>query len=153
MPEISCELIADNIHVHPAVQKILVDVKSPAGVILITDAIRGAGLPDGNYLIDGRIGIVKNGAVRLSDGRLAGSILTMDRALENIFRSTGRSLNELCPMASLNAAQAIGVSNSKGSLEPGKDADLVLLDSRFNVLLTMVNGEIVWNSEATPRKI
>ena len=146
LPEISCELIADNIHVHPAVQKILFDVKGTAGVILITDAIRGAGLPDGDYPIDERALTIKDGAARLKDGRLAGSVLTMEIALRNVSQSTQRPLGELWPASSWNAARAIGVSGTKGSLEVGKDADLVLLDERFEVQLTMAAGEIVWNA-------
>jgi N-acetylglucosamine-6-phosphate deacetylase len=144
IPQISCELIADNIHVHPAVQKILVDVKSPSGVILITDAIRAAGLPEGEYRLDERSVNIRNGAVRLADGTLAGSILTMERALQNLCAATGRPLEELWMTSSLNAARAIGVSSSKGSLEAGKDADLVLLDEWFQVHLTVARGEIVF---------
>lgn len=147
LSEISCELIADNIHVHPAVQKILVDAKGTGHVILVTDAGRGAGLPDGEYKIDERTILVKDGAVRLVDGTLAGSTLTLDRALENICLSTRRSLDEVWPLASLNAARAIGVSRSKGSLEVGKDADLILLDSQYQVTLTMVEGEVAWEMD------
>ena len=145
LPQISCELIADNIHVHPAAQKILVDVKGPGGVILITDAIRAAGLPEGDYMLDERSVHIQNGAVRLPDGTLAGSVLTMERALQNIVSATGRSLSEIWVMSSLNAARAIGVSAQKGSLEVGKDADLVVLDESFNVELTVVKGEIVFS--------
>jgi N-acetylglucosamine-6-phosphate deacetylase len=149
LPQISCELIADNIHVHPAAQKILVDVKTPSGVILVTDAIRAAGLPDGDYQLDERSIHIQNGAVRLPDGTLAGSVLTMERALQNVCSATNRSLAELWIMSSLNAARAIGVSAQKGSLEVGKDADLVLLDESFNVSSTIVQGEIVFsNSES-----
>lgn len=149
LPQISCELIADNIHVHPAAQKILVDVKTPSGVILVTDAIRAAGLPDGDYQLDERSIHIQNGAVRLPDGTLAGSVLTMERALQNVCSATNRSLAELWIMSSLNAARAIGVSAQKGSLEVGKDADLVLLDESFNVSSTIVKGEIVFsNSES-----
>ena len=146
MPEIDCELIADNIHVHPAVQKILVTTKGPSGVILITDAVRGAGLPDGEYRLGDRITNIRDGAVRLPDGTLAGSILTMNLALRNVIQATGLHLHEAWPMSSLNAARAIGVSASKGSLEAGKDADLVILDKNFEVLLTMVAGQVVWES-------
>jgi N-acetylglucosamine-6-phosphate deacetylase len=146
LPEVSCELIADNIHVHPAVEKILVGAKGCSQVILVTDAGRGAGLPDGNYKIDERTIVVKDGVVRLVDETLAGSTLTLDRALENICRSTGRSLGESWPMSSLNAARAIGVTSSKGSLEVGKDADLVLLDSNYKVSLTVAEGVIAWES-------
>lgn len=144
IPQISCELIADNIHVHPVVQKILLDVKSPDGVILITDAIRAAGLPEGEYMLDDRSVNIQNGAVRLADGTLAGSILTMERALQNLCSATGRSLEELWITSSLNAARAIGISSHKGSLEVGKDADLVLLNNSFQVQLTVVQGEAVF---------
>jgi len=145
LPQFSCELIADNIHVHPAAQKILVDVKGPAGVILVTDAIRAAGLPEGEYILDTRSVIIQDGAVRLPDGTLAGSVLTMERALQNVCSATGLSLAELWVTSSLNAAGAIGVSAHKGSLEVGKDADLVLLDESFNVQLTIIKGEIVFS--------
>lgn len=144
LPQVQCELIADNIHVHPAAQKILVDVKGPSGVILVTDAIRAAGLPEGEYMLDERAVQIRDGAVRLADGTLAGSVLTMERALQNVSAATGRSLAELWVISSLNAARAIGISARKGSLEVGKDADLVLLDDDFNVRLTVVAGEIVY---------
>jgi len=145
IPQISCELIADNIHVHPAVQKILLDVKSPSGVILITDAIRAAGLPAGEYMLDERPVNIQDGAVRLPDGTLAGSILTMERALQNLCAAAGRPLEELWVTSSLNAARAIGISSHKGSLEAGKDADFVLLDDSFNVQLTVAQGEVVFD--------
>jgi N-acetylglucosamine-6-phosphate deacetylase len=148
MSQIQCELIADNIHVHPAAQKILVDVKGTSGVILVTDAVRAAGLPDGEYMLDERSIYIKEGAVRLADGTLAGSVLTMERALQNVCSATGRSLAELWMTSSLNAARAIGISAQKGSLEAGKDADLVLLDESFRVRSTIVKGEIIFsNSE------
>jgi len=146
LPQISCELIADNIHVHPAAQKILVDVKSPAGIILVTDAIRAAGLADGDYMLDERSVHIQDGAVRLPNGTLAGSVLTMERALQNVCAATGRSLAEMWVTSSLNAARAIGLSAQKGSLEVGKDADLVFLDESFNVRSAIVKGEIVFSN-------
>jgi N-acetylglucosamine-6-phosphate deacetylase len=143
--EIDCQLIADNIHVHPAVMKILVNAKGRSRVILITDAIRGAGLPDGDYALDDRVITIKDGAVRLPDGTLAGSTLTMDKALMNIMAAAQLSLAEAWPMTSLNAARSIGISNRKGSLEAGKDADLVLLDDACKVAWTMAAGRIVWS--------
>jgi N-acetylglucosamine-6-phosphate deacetylase len=145
MPQFTCELIADNIHVHPAAQKILVDAKTPSGVVLITDSVRPAGLPASDYMLDDRTVNTHSGAVRLADGTLAGSILTMERALRNVCASTGRPLTELWPTSSLNAARAIGLSACKGSLEVGKDADLVLLDESFHVHLTVAQGEIVFH--------
>jgi N-acetylglucosamine-6-phosphate deacetylase len=144
LPELNVELIADNIHVHPEAQKILVQVKGPERVILVTDAIRGTGMPDGEYQIDHRTITIKGGEVRLPDGTLAGSVLTMERALSNVAAATGRPLRECWTMSSLNAAREIGVSASKGSLEAGKDADLVLLDAGFEVAMTVAAGEIVY---------
>lgn len=144
LPEIACELIADNIHVHPAAIKLLVEAKGLAGVILISDAVRVAGLPEGDYSLDDRVVTVRDGAVRLANGALAGSTLTLDRALRNLRAATGRPLAELWPAASLNAARAIGLSAAKGSLEAGKDADLVLLGGAGQVCLTVVGGEIVY---------
>jgi N-acetylglucosamine-6-phosphate deacetylase len=147
LPQIQCELIADNIHVHPAAQKILVDVKTPSGVILVTDAIRSAGLPDGEYMLDARPIQILDGAVRLTDGTLAGSVLTMERALKNVCAATGRPLEEMWVTSSLNAARAIGISAHKGSLEIGKDADFVLLDDSFEVDMTIIQGEVVFSKK------
>ena len=146
LPEIRCELIADNIHVHPAAMQILLAAKGAAGVMLITDAIRAAGLPEGEYLLDDRTVTVRGGAVRLADGTLAGSVLTLDAALRHLLAATGRPLAELWPTTSLNAAQAIGVADAKGSLEVGKDADLVLLDAGHRVCVTIVGGEVVFEA-------
>ena len=105
-------------------------------------------LPEGEYTLDERSIRIQEGAVRLSDGTLAGSVLTMERALQNICSATGLSLAEAWVMSSLNAARAIGVSSHKGSLEVGKDADLVLLDESFHVNSTIVMGETIFsNSE------
>jgi N-acetylglucosamine-6-phosphate deacetylase len=148
LPELSCELIADTIHVHPAVMQILYAAKGRDGVILITDAIRGAGMPDGDYPIDDRVVHIMNGTARLSDGTLAGSTLTMDRALYNLMQATSKPLAELWPTSSLNAARAIGVSARKGSLEIGKDADLVLVDDEINIQMTIAEGRVVFQRQA-----
>jgi N-acetylglucosamine-6-phosphate deacetylase len=84
-----------------------------------------------------------DGAIRLADGTLAGSVLTLDRALHNLQAATGRPLAELWPAASRNAAQAIGIDDAKGTLEPGKDADLVLLDPALKVVVTVAEGAVV----------
>jgi N-acetylglucosamine-6-phosphate deacetylase len=144
LPQIHCELIADNIHVHPAAMRILFAAKGADGVILITDAVRAAGMPDGIYHLDARSVVVKDGAVRLPDGTLAGSMLTMDRALWNLIQATGYSLEQLWQTSSLNAARSIGFSHRKGSLEVGKDADLVLVDEAIRVYLTVSEGVIIY---------
>lgn len=145
-PELSCELIADNVHVAPAAQKILLAVKGVERLILVSDSIRGAGLPDGDYLLDQRPITIRNGEARLLDGTLVGSTLTLDRALRNLCAAAGSSPGELWPTASLNAARNIGLSARKGSLEVGKDADLVLLDEALEVWMTVVEGEVVYRA-------
>jgi N-acetylglucosamine-6-phosphate deacetylase len=145
LEELSCELIADNIHVHPAAMKVLLKAKGTDGIILITDAMRAVGLEDGTYPIgDGRTVQVRNGAVRLPEGNLAGSVLTLERGLKNLVQASGQSLLALWKTSSLNAARAIGLANCKGSLEIGKDADLVLLDADLNVRMTVVEGKIIY---------
>lgn len=146
MPQIRCELIADNIHVHPVAMNVLYRAKGVEGVILITDAVRVAGLPDGEYTLDDRPVVVKDGAVRLPDGTLAGSTLTMERGLKNFIKATGESLDRVWPTSSLNAARAAHVADRKGSIEAGKDADLVLLNADLDVQLTMAEGRIIYRS-------
>lgn len=144
---LTCELIADNIHVHPVAMAILAQMKGPDRIILITDAMRAAGLADGEYQIDERTCFVRDSAVRLMDGTLAGSTLTMERALKNFIAATGWTLEQAWKATSLNAARSLRIDARKGSLTPGKDADVVLLDSDFKVHLTMVEGRIVWRSD------
>ncbi len=143
--EISCELICDNIHVHPVSQYILLLTKGVDSLILITDAVRGAGLPEGTvYEQDGRQITVRDGAIYLPDGTLAGSGLTMDRAFHNLITAAHGSPEALWPTSSLNAARNLGIANRKGSLEVGKDADVILLDQSLNVDLTIAEGRIVY---------
>jgi len=146
LPEIRAELIADGIHVHPAAMQILYAAKGPNGVILITDATRGAGMPDGEYQIDERTVFVQDGAVRLPDGTLAGSTLTMDRALRNLIDVTGQPLEVVWPCSSLNAAGALNIAHRKGSLEADKDADLALVDAALTVRMTVAEGRIVYEA-------
>ena len=152
VPELRCELVADNVHVHPAAMRLLVQAKGPGGVVLVSDAVRATGLPEGAYTVGERPAFSMDGAIRLGDGTLAGSVLTLDRALHNLQAATGRPLAELWPAASRNAAQAIGVDDRKGSLEPGKDADLVLLDPSLRVVVTVAEGAVVHGADRLPRR-
>jgi N-acetylglucosamine-6-phosphate deacetylase len=151
VPELRCELIADNVHVHPAAMRLLFAAKGPAGVVLVSDALRATGLPEVAYTVGDRPVFSMDGAIRLADGTLAGSVLTLDRALHNLQAATGRPLTELWPAASRNAAQAIGVDDAKGTLEPGKDADLVLLDPALRVVVTVAEGAVVHGGDHLQR--
>ncbi len=138
-PELTAELIWDNIHVHPAVCKALVQAKSSRGVILISDGIPGAGMPEGYQFSLGDLpAVVKSGAARLPDGTLAGSLLTLDRAFAN---SASMHLPACCSMTSHNAACALGLGDRKGLVAPGYDADLTALDANGNVAAVWVAGQ------------
>lgn len=108
--------------------------------------MRGAGLGDGEYTIDNRQVIVRAGAVRLISGTLAGSALTLNKGLYNFMQATGQPLSAVWKTSSLNAARAIHIADRKGSLEVGKDADLVLIDDQINVQLTIAEGVIVYRA-------
>ncbi|MCK6577086.1 MAG: N-acetylglucosamine-6-phosphate deacetylase [Anaerolineae bacterium] len=148
LPEIRCELIADGVHVHPLAMRIVWMCKKPDRLILISDAVRAAGMPDGEYSFDERKVLLKDGAVRLPDGTLAGSCLTMDRALRMLMGVTGEPIESLWQTASLNPARALGIADRKGSLEVGKDADLTVVTGDLNVHLTMVEGQIVYRIDS-----
>lgn len=145
---VMCELIADTIHVHPAAINVLVRAKGADGVILITDAIRAAGLGDCVSELGGQRVTVSNGKATLDDGTLAGSVLTMDIALNNTIRSAHIGSADMLlhgqAMTSHNAARQLGLGHRKGAVKAGYDADVVLLDNAFTVLLTMAEGRIIY---------
>jgi len=144
---IYAQLIADNIHVHPAAIKILARCKGVARIILITDAIRATGMPDGQYDLGGQMVTVEAGECRLADGTLAGSILTMERALFNFMAASGLSLAEAWPTTSRTPAQALGWGHERGEILPNYHADLVLLDQTLQVVATIVEGNVVYLRE------
>ncbi len=144
LPQLNCELIADNIHVHPVAMAILTKLKGVERIILISDAIRGAGIAEGEYQIDERTVVIRDGAVRLPDGTLAGSTLTMERALANFMAATGFPVEAAWQASSLNAARALHVDDQRGSIALGKRADVVLVDSSLNVALTVAEGRVVF---------
>ena len=143
--ELACEVIADGIHVHPAAVKLVAQIKGSNGTVLMTDAMRATGLPDGNYELGGQHVIVTGGAARLETGVLAGSTLTMDAAVRNMVKFAGIPLHEAISMASSTPARLIGLADRKGRIEPEMDADIVLLDAEtLQVRATLVMGETVY---------
>jgi len=144
---IHAELIADGQHVSTVAMELLLRCKSVDKIHLITDNTSWAGMPNGTYE-DGERTIVKEDQrVYEVGGTLVGSVATMNFCVGNLVRSLGLSLAEAVQMASVNPARVIGREDRKGSLEPGKDADLVVLDNEFNVLMTVVGGEVVYQVE------
>ncbi len=142
--ELRCELIADTIHVSVPAIKLLDKCKPEGGLVLITDAMRAKGLPDGESELGGQKVFVKNGEARLSDGTLAGSVLRMNVAVKNMVEKAGLSLEKTCDMATINPAKVLGIEKEAGSIREGKRADFAVLDSEFNVLYTVRGGEIIY---------
>jgi N-acetylglucosamine-6-phosphate deacetylase len=144
--DVTCEIIADNVHVHPRIQQLLLKTKGTAQIVLITDAMRACLLQDGEYDLGGQLVKVSGNEARLDSGQLAGSVLTMNRALKNFMMNTGITVWEAVLMASSNPANELGLNN-KGSIEPGKAADLVLFDPDFNIMMTFIEGHLVYRRD------
>src|SRR5229473_255436 len=135
---VSADIIADGVHLDPAIVKLFADAKGQEQTVLITDATSATGMPDGRYRLGSLEVEVKDGRC-MADGRLAGSVLTMDRAVRNLSRFAGWSLSHAVAAASRNPARIAGFAN-KGFLAAGADADFVVLNSAGEVLRTFVGG-------------
>lgn len=138
-PEVTAELIADGVHVEDTAMKMLLQAKGAGCVILISDGISATGMPDGTYMLGELEVTVSGGVCRNSEGKLAGSTLTLDRALRNIV-NLGIPLADALRMLTLNPAKLLGIEYKKGSLRPGADADILLLDQSLQVTQTWTRG-------------
>ena len=136
----TAELIADGVHVHPAAMRIAV-AAMPHRIALITDAMRACGLADGTYKLYEHEVTVNDGAARLADGTLAGSVLTMAGAIRNMIELAGLPLETVLPMATEVPARIAAVADRKGKIERRYDADLVILNDRFEVERVWARGE------------
>jgi len=140
--EVFAEFICDKLHISPAMIKLVFQIKGPEHVVLITDAMRAAGMPNGNYTLGGLPVIVKDGAARLAEGgALAGSTLQLNVALKNVWEVTGLPLKELVKSSGYSAATALGLKGI-GKIEAGYCADIVMLNGDFSVAKTLVDGEV-----------
>ncbi len=146
--ELFVEVIADAVHVHPAVLQLLMKVKGHDKIILVSDAIRAAGQPDGAYDFSGQQVAVRDGRAYLADApdTLAGSTVTLDEALRTMVEHAGANLIQAGQMASLNAARVLEWKYRRGILAVGKDADLAVLDEDLHVRMTIKAGRIVWRA-------
>ena len=143
---LTAELIVDLIHSAPKSVEFAFRQKGASGIILITDAMRAKGLAPGTYDLGGQDVLVTQNDARLTDGTLAGSILTMENAAKNMKSATDCTLSELVAMTSTNAAKQLGLSN-KGKIESGKDGDLTIIDDEWNVQMTICRGSITYTKE------
>ena len=137
---VCCELIADGIHLKPVILSLVHKLKGPDRVILISDSVIAGGLPDGCYEKGGYTVFVKDGVIRLENGTLSGSSLSLDKAVYNMVSLAGVSLPHAVRAASLNPARVLGLDGTKGSIEPGKDADLVLFDENIQIRKVFLSG-------------
>ncbi len=145
MSAVTVDVIADGVHVHPAVIGMLLKLKGVDKVALITDAIGAAGRQEKHCKLGGQQVYVCAGAARLADGTLAGSTLTMNRAVANMVQMVGIAVEEAIQMASLNPAVILGLEGVCGRLEPGLKGNITVMDREFNVLATFVEGKKVVN--------
>ncbi|MFL0267436.1 N-acetylglucosamine-6-phosphate deacetylase [Candidatus Clostridium radicumherbarum] len=142
---VTFEIIADTIHLHPEIFQIMLNAKGKDKMILITDSMRAGCMKDGDWELGGQKVIVKNNSARLEDGTLAGSILTLNKAVLNILKYTNLKIYEAVALASLNPAKLIDADKTKGSIKIGKDADLVIFDEDMDVSLTISEGKIIYS--------
>ena len=138
-PEVTAELIADGVHVEEAAMRLLLQAKGPSCVILISDGLSATGMPDGKYMLGGFEVTVTGGVCRNAEGKLAGSTLTLDRALRNVV-ALGVPLQDAVRMLTANPAKLLGIEFKKGALRTGADADIVLLDENLQVSNVWTRG-------------
>jgi N-acetylglucosamine-6-phosphate deacetylase len=140
---VTAELIADGVHVDDAAIRLLLAAKGVDRIVLVSDGTSATGMPDGRYKLGTFDVTVSDGVCRNAEGKLAGSTLTLDRAVRHLV-GLGIPLGDAVRMATWNPARVLGIERRKGTLAAGADADLLLLDAKLHVARVMVRG--VWFS-------
>ncbi|MCR6514404.1 MAG: N-acetylglucosamine-6-phosphate deacetylase [Clostridium sp.] len=141
--DITTETISDGIHIAFPSLRVAYKQKGTDKVLLVTDAMMACGMPNGKYGLGGQDVFVEDGAARLESGTLAGSILTLDRAVKNVYTNSEYPLYDVVKMASYNGARHCKVEDRKGMIKEGFDADLIIFDEDINVKKVIVNGKLV----------
>lgn len=141
---LTAQLIADGVHTHPSVLKLAFGILGPKRVLLITDGMQAMGLPDGRYVYNGVEYESISGAARYKDGTLIGTALGLSELVKRFISFTGCGLDVTVRAVAENPAMVLGIEDRKGSIDVGKDADLVLLDEDLSVHTTIVGGRIVF---------
>ncbi len=137
--QLTADIIVDGIHVDPTVVDLFMRAKGPDEAVLITDAISATGMPDGTYTL-GELKVQVNNGRCESNGRLAGSVLTLDRALRNTMEFADIDLQTAIRMATINPARVLGIEKCKGTLAAGADADMTVFTPRGEVIRTIIGG-------------
>ncbi len=143
--DISCELIVDTVHVNPSLYNMLWKLKGRR-LCFITDCLPAGGLPEGEYTLGGAKIIYKDDICRLEDGTIAGSVLHLNKGIWNVYKNSSMPLYECVNCSSLNPATAIGIDKNKGSIEIGKDADIIITDGEFNIQKTIIGGKVKYEA-------
>ncbi len=146
LDELYCELIADTIHVSVPAMQLLVKNKPADKLILVTDAMRAKGIPDGVSELGGQTVYVKDGEARLEDGTLAGSVLRMNRALQNLVERVGVPFTQAVDCATKNPAKNLNMDDEIGSVAVGKRADFTVINKNYDVLMTVRGGKIIYQA-------
>lgn len=141
---VTCEIIADTIHIHPSLFSMLLNTKDLEQIVLITDCMSAGGKEDGEYDLGGQKVFVKNKQARLEDGTLAGSVLNLNDAVYNISKYTDFTLSRLITLITLNPAKILGIDKLKGTLEIGKDADITVFDNKMKIYMTIGKGKTLY---------
>jgi N-acetylglucosamine-6-phosphate deacetylase len=152
-PRVMGELIADGVHVHPAMAQIVEKILGPERTIIITDAQPAAGMEGATFTFAGQSAHIERGAARLADGTITGSVLTMDQALRNTLAMTRTSLSEAVGMLTLNPAHAIHFDQRKGLLASGYDADLLVLSDDLTLQATYCRGALAYATETWRKRL
>ena len=142
--KLKAELIVDGVHVHKDSILATYKIKGADSIIAITDAMRAKGLPDGEYDLGGQTVYKKGKECRIATGSLAGSVAEMDFVARNLKEFTGCTIEELIKMTSTNSAKQLGVFGRKGSINIGKDADIIIVDEDINVYTTICRGKLAY---------
>lgn len=142
--DIYCEIIADKIHISEDLFQFILDNKGEDKLILITDSIEAGGLEDGEYSLGGQKVTVKDSQARLESGALAGSVMPLNKMVYNFLNNTNLDIRKVVRLAAINPARSIGIDKTKGSIEIGKDADIILIDEDINCYMTINKGNIVY---------
>ncbi len=142
--ELKIELIADTLHVHPAVMELLLRMKGANGILLVSDSIRAGGMHEGEYEFADQKVFMKEKKAYLADGTLAGSTLTLNMAVKNMVETANAKITEAVRMATVNGAKVINFEHKKGILAVGKDADIVVLNKNYDVETTIIGGKIAF---------
>ncbi len=145
--DIYCEIIADNIHLHPSIYRMVTAMKGLDKIILITDSIRATSLRAGKYDLGGQMINVSETMATLENGTLAGSILKLNKAVKNMRDNTCYNLTNIINMVSINPATLLGIEDKKGSIKIGKDADLTVFNEDLDIMATIVDGKCTYRQK------